>query len=507
MTPAAGRAGWVRGWIDATLGRLTPVITLISALAIIVVHAFIASALGLLPFDPLAGIVSLVAIVIGAYAGGFAGAAIARARTKADSTLATALILFLLFTPSTDFLQVVGVAIAGFAAGLSKYALAWRGRHLFNPAAVGATVGWLTTLATPGWWVGSGTLVWTVLVLAIVVSYRTGTMLTGLAYVVLATAGTWLSVPGSEWALFPGLILALPFTSLPTLFLAGFMLSEPLTLPPRRWQRLVVAAVVAVCSFLPTMLAAVVPVDFMPTEVALLVGNLVAWCFGMRRAIRFDVVEAKTLGGGVAELELLPRSPLRFQPGQAIELEAPHAKPDLRGRLRVLSLVSAPADPTTRVAFTVPTVHASSAKRALVELEPGDAITGTRVLGDFVLPRDPAKPVLLVAGGIGVTPFVSMLRANAAAIAAGRPARDLVLVYRSSVEHPAYAAELAALPGARLIPFFAERPDAAAIATAIPDLPMRTAYVSGPPRMVAALSAMLRRAGVRRVRRDVFSGA
>ena len=36
-------------------------------------------------------------------------------------------------------------------------------------------------------------------------------------------------------------------------------------------------------------------------------------------------------------------------------------------------------------------------------------ITGTLVGGDFCLPRDPSVPLLLAAGGIGVTPFISQL--------------------------------------------------------------------------------------------------
>ncbi len=500
----------VRGWVDGVLGRITPTVLVLIALAILAVYGIVLSGLGREPFDPLEGLIALVITLAATIFGTYVAAAIARARAKLDSTLVTALILFLLFTPSLDPRDLTGLSLAGVVAGVSKYLLAWRGRHLFNPAALGATVAWISTLAAPGWWVGSGAMLWPVLVLAIVVLYRTSTLLTGLVYVVVAVGGTWASFPSEFWASSPDLALSLPFTSLPFLFLAGFMLSEPLTLPPRRWQRLLVAVVVALCStVVPLGLSTFLSINVLPTEVAVLVGNLVAWFFGARRAIRFDVVGVREVGTAVAELELLPRSPFRYSPGQALELAVPH-RADLRGQLRVLSIVSAPGDGSVRVAFGVPGSRRSSAKRALLALQPGAPARATRVLGDFTLPRNPSVPVVLVAGGIGVTPFLSMLRANAAAAATGGQARDLVLVYRSSAAEPAYAAELRALAesgAGRLVPFYDRRPDAAAIAEAIPDLAARIAYVSGPPRMVAALTAMLRRAGVRRVRRDVFSGA
>jgi len=499
----------IRGWIDGVLGRVTPTVLVVVALGILAAYGVLLAGLGRQPFTALDALVALVVALASTLFGTYLAATVARLRAKLDSTLVTALLLFLLFTPALDARELTGLSLAGVTAGLSKFVLAWRGRHIVNPAALGATIAWLSTLAVPGWWAGSAVMIWPVAILAAIVLYRTSTFLVGLVYVVIAVAGTWASMPAGLWAADAGLAFALPFTSFPYVFLAGFMLSEPLTLPGRRWQRLLVAVTVAVCSFLPLLLGTVLDVNFLPPEVALLIGNLVAWGFGARHALRFEVTGRNEAGSGVAEIELRPLTPLRYEPGQALELAIPH-RADLRGQLRVLSLVSAPGDASVRLAFGVPGSKVSSAKAALLALRPGDAALATRVLGDFVLPRDTAVPVLLVAGGIGVTPFVSMLRANAAAAASGRPVRDLVLVYRASTASPAYADELAALADAgagRLVTFFERRPDAAALADAVPDLARRIAYVSGPPRMVAALTAMLRRAGARRVRRDVFSGA
>jgi len=126
-------------------------------------------------------------------------------------------------------------------------------------------------------------------------------------------------------------------------------------------------------------------------------------------------------------------------------------------------------------------------------------------------------PLLLVAGGIGITPFVSQLRH----LTASGERRDIVLVYAvSSSEELAYAEELAAsgLPVLVTAPTAPAgmpasweylgpgRLDASLLASRVPDLTSRTAYVSGPPALVTSLTRQLRELGVRRIHTDYFSG-
>lgn len=47
-------------------------------------------------------------------------------------------------------------------------------------------------------------------------------------------------------------------------------------------------------------------------------------------------------------------------------------------------------------------------KKALRELKPGDSVTITNPIGDFYL-HEGDRPVVMIAGGIGITPFRSML--------------------------------------------------------------------------------------------------
>ena len=147
------------------------------------------------------------------------------------------------------------------------------------------------------------------------------------------------------------------------------------------------------------------------------------------------------------EFSFRPERPVRFSAGQYLELHLPHSRTlgraDGKGRRRVFSLTSAPGSGLVTIgAGTAEPV--SSAKRSLLALQPGDELTATTVGGDFVLPRSKA-PVLLIAAGIGITPFLAQLAAGAARD------RDAVLLYlaRSAAEL-AYAEQLER-SGARIL--------------------------------------------------------
>ena len=210
------------------------------------------------------------------------------------------------------------------------------------------------------------------------------------------------------------------------------------------------------------------------------------------------------------ELTFRAKRPVSFVPGQYAELTVPHAGVDGRGSRRSFSISSPPnADGRVSFALRVPE-NSSSFKRALLALEPGDTVHATGIGGDFVLPSDPAVPLLLVAGGIGITPFLSQLRHE--------PARDAVLVYGvSSPDEVPFVEELA---GVRVVLVGPARPDdlpegwsyveapflsPELIADAVPDLADRHAYVSGPPAMVNAVRPGLAKR-CKGVKTDYFTG-
>lgn len=105
-----------------------------------------------------------------------------------------------------------------------------------------------------------------------------------------------------------------------------------------------------------------------------------------------------------------PPKPLDYTAGQYIELTLRHSPTDDRGEKRWFTLSSAPNQPlisiTTRYAGER---QSSTYKNALFALQPGATLDLAGPMGDFVLPKDVNIPLIFVAGGIGITPFHSML--------------------------------------------------------------------------------------------------
>ncbi|WP_434993809.1 FAD-dependent oxidoreductase [Arthrobacter sp. Ld5] len=498
--------------LDGLLGRMTMYRLALVLLVILTVEALVLALAGLLAFTPAEIGGTLVAAVGGTIIGTRLMALILRLRPHGESSLITGLILFLIMFPSATGAGLAGILAAGVAAGASKFLLAVRGRHVFNPAAAGAVVATLFGVGVAGWWVANAYMLPVVAVGGALLLYRTRKA--GMAAVFLVVTIGVLLFGLVQNGVMPGAGLQLVLTSYPVLFLLGFMLTEPLTLPPLRWQQWLVAAVVGVVFALQLSVGPV----FLGPEFALVLGNALAFALGQRRSVRLSLAGRRQLTPTSTELVFAPEHPVRFRAGQYMELNLPHRGVDSRGSRRTFSITSAPQQ-RDAVTFGLRTTEGgSSFKTALLGLPDSAHVTGTLVGGDFHLPRDPAVPLLLIAGGIGVTPFMSQLRD----LGERGEERDVVLVYAvRSGQEIAFLDELAGL-GTRVVLFVpasddvpalpgrwtlaGTEPTADALLAAVPDLARRTVLVSGSPAFIGRLRAAVRSAGASRVRTDAFLG-
>ena len=510
---------WTR--VRGYLGRMSMYRLVLLALAALTLVALVLSFFGLVVPGPLELVVTLAVLLVACVGANALVQRLLKMPIRHESSLITAGILLFILRPTLVPLELVWIALAAVVAVASKYLIAWRGRHILNPAAVGAAVLTITGLGASAWWVGSPVLAGPVLVLGLFVLIRTERLRVVATFFVIAVGVSVLRLAvqsqAAGLAVDAGQALQFALWSSPFLFLGAFMLSEPLTLPPRRWQQLTVAAVVGVLAGWP------IPVGSftLGQERALLIGNLLAFLWAAHHTVRLRLADARMITPSVRQLTFEARRPVRFAAGQYLELEVPHAKADARGTRREFSIVSAPSDaPTVRIAYRVKAggsggVGESTYKKALAVASPGVDYAATGVWGDFLLPRNPNAPVLLVAAGIGITPFISQLReARARGVE-----RNAVLVYvASEAAELAFRDELEA-SGIEVIVFTRDQPrdlpakwvwargvrlDAEGLPRVVPDLSSRHAYVSGPPQLIAELAPALDKA--RSLTTDAFAG-
>jgi ferredoxin-NADP reductase len=524
MNAMLGRAV-VIGRLDALLGRVTMYRLILLLLATIAAAALALSTVGIVPFSPLALTLSLLVSVSSTVVATWAGALIVRSKPHLESMLITGFILFFLFLPGTDARSLGSLALAGLVAGLSKYLIVVRGRHLVNPAAAGALTVSALQLGAVGWWVATPVLLPLTLIGAFLILSRMKRLAVGGLFVLIAT--TLIVGRLVAFGQDPRDAVGTALGSYAIIFLVGFMLTEPLTSPPRRWQQFAVASIVGTLFAVPFSIPLGFGVLYSSPELALVVGNLIAFAFGQRRGVNLTLVSKKQLTDRTWELEFQPDHSLRFSAGQYLELTIPHERPDHRGSRRYFSISSAPGDgvrnPPLTIAFTV-SVPSSSFKTHLLALGDGARVRATGVGGDFLLPRRRSTPIALIAGGIGITPFASQLAAAQAQDRAQTRARahdDCVLIYSLNEANRIPYADVLRGSGARVVLVAPEAPKQLPVGweyagagplnlellrELIPDIASRRVYISGPPHLVSSIRLSARTLRARNIATDHFSG-
>ncbi|MEK7561275.1 MAG: PAS domain S-box protein, partial [Patescibacteria group bacterium] len=171
-----------------------------------------------------------------------------------------------------------------------------------------------------------------------------------------------------------------------------------------------------------------------------------------------------------------------FSPGQYKRLTIPGLKGDVRGSSRDFSIVSSPSEKNKiTVAFRVSN---GVFKQALLRVEMGTELTLRGPLGVFTLPADASTPIVFIAGGIGITPFISMVRF---ATENKLPYKMRLIYANSDNARAAYVEELRALARQNTNFTLVEKigpVDKDFILQSAPDSPETLWYVCGQPEMV-----------------------
>jgi len=207
------------------------------------------------------------------------------------------------------------------------------------------------------------------------------------------------------------------------------------------------------------------------------------------------------IADGTMEFHFTRPDGFEFKAGQAIELLLPQPAGG-----HAFSLVNSPSEGELVVATRM---RDSVYKRALRALPIGASAKVDGPFGSLTLHRNPSRAAVFIAGGIGITPFMSIVR-NAVEECLKHP---MALVYSNRrARDAAYLDELRSIENLRLVATLTEEGggfvDAATIRRAAEGLPAPIFYVAGPPAMVEAMKAVLEKAGVEDtdVRSEEFFG-
>src|SRR3989337_2125381 len=126
--------------------------------------------------------------------------------------------------------------------------------------------------------------------------------------------------------------------------------------------------------------------------------------------MKLTLLEKKDEAKGTKSFFWETEKPVSYLPGQFFYFTLPSLKyPDPRGATRHFTLSSSPTEgenlrSTTRIR------EESGYKKTLNELPLGSVIEGEGPNGKFLLDENEKGPFVFLAGGIGITPFRSMMK-------------------------------------------------------------------------------------------------
>jgi ferredoxin-NADP reductase len=431
--------------------------------------------------------------------------------SNSGSSTISALILFCILPPSTTASHLLAFFLAGILAMASKYIVAFHGKQLFNPAALAAVLVGLFGLMHATWWVGTGPMLIFTLVLGLLIIRKLRRIQFFLAFAAVSLlVSTVLSLHHGYQL---GDSLKNVILSSPLIFFGTIMVVEPSTMPSRQHNRLLYAALVGGLSVSQFKLGTL----YATPELALVIGNLFSFAVSPKYHTVLRLREKRQLSARVFDFSFTPERPITFRAGQYMDftLDTPL---DDRGNRRTFTIASSPSEAEVHIGvkFYEPS---SKFKQTLRALEPGATILAGQIAGDFTLPNDPSQKLVFIAGGIGITPFRSMVQS----LSKTNEQRDITVFY--VVSDPAELSYLDILeqPMTSTIKVVTvlTAPEAPAdwqgyheplttdiIMKETPDIRMRISYLSGPQAMVQNYKAQLKHIGVpaRRIKTDYFSG-
>lgn len=504
-------------FFDNFLNNITMYRLVLYYLIFLLLAATVFSWLGILPFGPFALIFSVFFLVAICWVTNIIFAKVFGAVTNVESVYISALILALLIAPIKSVPDLPFLFWAAVLTSASKYIFAINKKHIFNPVALAVFLTAIFLNRSANWWVGTLAMMPFVLAggILIVKKIRRLDLVWSFWVTSLVTILGFTLLKGGD--LISTAQHALVYS--PLLFLALVMLTEPLTTPPTKKLQVMYGVLVGFL-FAPQIHLG----SFYSTpEVALLAGNVFSYLVSPKGKLILKLKEKIQIAPDIYDF-IFQRSEgskgLSFLPGQYLEWTLGHNNPDGRGNRRYFTIASSSTEADLRIGVKF-YPRSSSFKKALWSMTTGSEIVASQLSGDFVLPKNPGQKLVFVAGGIGITPFRSMIKY----LLDTNQKRPIILFYanKTSTElvYDDIIRQAVQQLGMKVVYILTEteqipstwqgkrgRISEQMIREEVPDYKERLFYLSGPHQMVASFEETLSKMGINqgRVKVDYFPG-
>jgi ferredoxin-NADP reductase/Na+-translocating ferredoxin:NAD+ oxidoreductase RnfD subunit len=497
---------------DNILNRITMYRVVLYYLIFILAGALVLSLFGVLSYSPLALIFSVSFITIICLVTNIIFAWAFKAPTNSESVYITALILALIITPLSspkDFGFFIFTFWASVLAIASKYILAIKNKHVFNPAAIAVVLTAIFLDQFASWWVGATVLFPFILIGGLLMTRKLLRADLVISFLIVVIPLSVYSHITNGVSFFESLWIVIAGSHF--LFLAFVMLTEPLTTPPTRIKRIIYGVIVGFLAWPDLHLGAL----FFTPALALVLANVFSYLVSPKEKLLLTLKEKIAYGKDIYHFVFSTDQELIFAPGQYLEWTLDKGQADSRGNRRYFTIASAPTEKEIGLGVKF-NPESSTFKKHLLDMKKGDKIVTSQLAGEFILPKDKNHKLVFIAGGIGITPFRSILKY----LVDKKEKRDIVQFYSNK-----FSTEIAykdvfdrAEKELRIKTIYSitDKSDQAytgritedLIKKDVPDYLERYFYLSGPHNLVTAFEATLKELGVKRsqIKTDFFPG-
>lgn len=500
-------------YIDNLLDSITMYRLVLYYLLFLLGMAWIFCFAGILPFSPVSLLISVVFLIGVSWLANKIFAHVFNAPTNVESVYISALILALIISPIRSLADLPLFFWAAVLTTASKYILAIHRKHIFNPVAIAIVLTAFAFNGSASWWLGTSSMLpFSLLGLLLVRKIRRFRLVLSFITTALLTMLVFSLFQGGNLLV----TLRQTIVSSPLFFFAFVMLTEPLTTPPTKMLQTLYGMIVGVL-FAPKFHLGSL---YTTPELSLVIGNVFSYLVSPKSKIISALHQKNKIATDMYDFIFTPSQKINFTPGQYMEWTLPHPHPDSRGNRRYFTLASSPTETTVRLGVKF-NPHGSSFKQAMLAADTQNLIVGSQLSGDFTLPEDPAQKLVFMAGGIGVTPFRSIIKylldknepRPIILFYANKTADEIVYsdVFTSAAQELNIRTIYTLTDTAKVPPGWSGkvgRIDAAMITDVVPDFLERVFYLSGPHAMVTAYESTLQAMGVPKVhiKVDYFPG-